>query len=66
MIFLLFFSPKKRIYSHHLLQIKIVCSRELVLNVLVGCEDVQIVSKLSSYFVLCYKIPYSITFHQGL
>ena len=63
MIFLLFLSPKKMIYSHHLLQVKINYNRDMTLDIWQVRERSQIVIELRSYFVLCYDILSRITFH---
>ena len=63
MIFLLFFSPKKMIYSHHLLHSNVIHNRDMTLDIWQVGEMSQIVSELSSYFVLCYDILFRITYH---
>lgn len=63
MIFLLFFSPRKMIYSHHLLHRKIIYSRDMTLDIWQVGERSQIVRELRSYFVLCYDLLSRITFH---
>jgi hypothetical protein len=51
------------IYSHHLLHDKIIYIRDMTLDIWQVGERFQIVSELSSYFVLCYDILSRFTFH---
>jgi hypothetical protein len=63
MIFLLLFSSKEMIYSHHLLHSKIIYNRDVTLDIWQVGERSQIVSELSSFSVLCYDILSRVTFH---
>ena len=63
MIFILFFSSKKMIYSHHLLHSKVIYNRNMTLDIWQVGERSQIVSELRSYFVLCYDLLSRTTFH---
>jgi hypothetical protein len=63
MIFLLFFSSKEMIYSHHLLHGKEIYNRVVAQDIWQVGERSQVVSELRSYFVLCYDILSRITFH---